>query len=179
MAGTILITGGARSGKSSYALRNAGDLWGRKAFIATMQPIDAETRERIEMHRAERGEGWETFEEPLEVPSLIRQLSEEYGTVVIDCLTLWLSNLMQAERDVEAETEALLRVLREKLFTGGIILVTNEVGMGIVPENELARRFRDQAGMLNRRVAEVAEEVYLMVAGSPLCVKGGGRPFSL
>jgi adenosylcobinamide kinase/adenosylcobinamide-phosphate guanylyltransferase len=171
MGRKILVTGGARSGKSSFALNAAAGLGGKKAFIATMEPLDVEGRERIEKHRKARGEEWETFEEPLDVPGLIRRASGEYGTVVIDCLTLWLSNLMHSGKDVEAEINSLVDAVRESAFGGGLVVVTNEVGMGIVPENDLARRFRDLAGVLNRRVAEAVDEAYLMVSGMPLTVK--------
>jgi adenosylcobinamide kinase/adenosylcobinamide-phosphate guanylyltransferase len=175
MGRVVFITGGARSGKSSFALQMGAEFGGGKAFVATMSPVDEESRERIERHRAERGAGWDTFEETIEVPALLGRLSDAYDTVVLDCLTLWLSNLMHSGGDVEAEVEALVGAVEKLALGGGLIVVSNEVGMGIVPVNETARRFRDLAGMLNRRVAGVAGEVFLMVSGIPVRIKGGGK----
>jgi adenosyl cobinamide kinase/adenosyl cobinamide phosphate guanylyltransferase len=164
----VFITGGARSGKSSFALDEASRAEGKKAFIATAEPLDEEMRQRIESHRAERGPGWITFEEPLEVPRLLNEM-EGYDVVLLDCLTLWLSNLMLAGRDFETESENMLAAL--KSAKKSVWVVSNEVGMGIVPENETARRFGDLAGRLNRAVAEISDEAYLVVSGMPLRLK--------
>jgi adenosylcobinamide kinase / adenosylcobinamide-phosphate guanylyltransferase len=166
----IFITGGARSGKSSFALKEASGMPGRKAYVATAEALDEEMRKRIEGHRKQRGKEWETFEEPLAIAEVIRKIRGEYGTVILDCLTLWLSNIMHANLDIEAEIERLISTLPSHQIS--IFIVSNEVGMGIVPENEMARKFRDMAGTLNRRVAEVADEVYLVVAGITLKIKG-------
>lgn len=163
-----MITGGARSGKSSFALKEAERLPGNRAFIATMEPGDDELRQRIARHQAERGPGWETFEEPLSVPRLFAQL-QGYSVVLVDCLTLWLANLMQAGIDPEKKTDELLAAAAKA--ASPVFLVSNEVGMGIVPENALARQFRDQAGFMNRRVAATADEVYLVVAGIAVRIK--------
>ncbi len=164
------IIGGARSGKSSFALKLASKAQGPKAFIATMGPQDEEGRARVAAHKKERGPEWETFEEETAVPSLIRLLDGKYKTVLIDCLTLWVSNLMHKGLDMEEMTCGLISALKDSEMD--IYLVSNEVGMGIVPENALARRFRDEAGRLNQRVAEAADEVYIVFAGIPLKIKG-------
>lgn len=170
--GLRLIIGGARSGKSAHAQSLAEAQAGRRGrapvMIATAEALDEEMRERIARHRAERGGAWRTLEAPLEVAEAIARL-DPADCAVVDCLTLWLSNLMFAERDLEAATEALLQAAGAS--QSEIILVTNEVGMSIVPENALARRFRDEAGRLNRRVAERACEVTVMFAGIPLRLK--------
>ncbi len=172
----VFITGGARSGKSSFALNQAAGIPGRKAYIATAEPLDGEMSERIRKHRDERGPEWETFEEPLELPSLIGDLKDRYSVILIDCLTLWLSNVLgrRAETPPGEEAGSLVRVLRDyktRPAASSVYIVSNEVGMGIVPGNELARRFRDLAGRLNQEVAAVADKAYLVVSGVPLRIK--------
>ncbi|MBI4844848.1 MAG: bifunctional adenosylcobinamide kinase/adenosylcobinamide-phosphate guanylyltransferase [Nitrospirae bacterium] len=167
----VFITGGARSGKSSFALREADKLEGRKAYIATAQALDEEMKGRIRRHKEERGAGWDTFEEPLKVSELLGKIKGEYCVIVLDCLTLWLSNLMMADADVNNEIEKFLNALRVTHHASRLLIVSNEVGMGIVPENELARRFRDMAGFLNQKAAEIADEVYLVTAGIPIKIK--------
>jgi adenosylcobinamide kinase/adenosylcobinamide-phosphate guanylyltransferase len=171
MGKMVFITGGARSGKSSFALDAGGAAGTRREYVATAEALDDEMRERIERHRRERGEGWDTREEPVELADALLEAFSGADAVVVDCLTLWVSNLMRAGRDVEEETEKLLQALREARERTTVLLVSNEVGMGIVPANETARRFRDLAGTLNRRVAEAADEVHLVVAGIPLRIK--------
>jgi len=170
----VFITGGARSGKSSFALKEASLVPGRKVFIATAEAIDPEMKERIERHRRDRGAGWETYEEPLHVSKAIEETSERCNVLVLDCLTIWLSNVMWAGPDVQREIENLVGTI--KRFSGNspatLFIVSNEVGMGIVPENGMARKFRDLAGTLNQRVAEVSGEVYWTVAGIPVKIKG-------
>jgi adenosylcobinamide kinase / adenosylcobinamide-phosphate guanylyltransferase len=168
----IFITGGARSGKSSFALKEASKIPGAKAYIATAEAFDEEMRERIENHKKQRAKDWDTFEEPIKVADVMQKIKAKYNLVIIDCLTLWLSNTMQSNADVLDEIEKLVLTLRDASSPSHIYVVTNEVGMGIVPDNELARRFRDMTGLLNQRVAEFADEVYLMVSGIPLKVKG-------
>jgi adenosylcobinamide kinase/adenosylcobinamide-phosphate guanylyltransferase len=166
----VLVGGGARSGKSRFALAHARKAWragGRLVYIATAEALDAEMRERIAHHRSERGEDFVTVEEPLELAAAIR--SAAGSAIVVDCLTLWLSNLMHGARKVDGETDAVLAAARET--TVELIFVTNEVGCGIVPENALAREFRDFAGAMNQRFADAANEVYWMVFGQPLRVK--------
>jgi adenosylcobinamide kinase/adenosylcobinamide-phosphate guanylyltransferase len=174
MGKLTFITGGARSGKSSLALRQAERSGGSKVFVATLEPRDEEMKERIERHVLERGDAWDTREEPLEVASLIGELSSEYDAAVVDCLTLWLSNVMHAGRDVEKEVDALVRALSGAKEKMDLYVVSNEVGMGIVPENEMAREFRDHAGALNQKVAVAADEVYLVASGIPMRIKGEG-----
>ena len=171
--GIVFITGGARSGKSSFALKEASKVPGRKAFIATAEPLDEEMRRRIKMHKKARGPEWETFEEPRELASLIKRLKGRYRALVIDCLTLWLSNIMrkQTETLIKKDLEELIGTVRK---TGSVLyIVSNEVGMGIVPANASARRFRDLAGIMNRKVADIADEVYMVVSGIPMKIKGG------
>lgn len=168
MTRTILVTGGARSGKSGLAERLALALGPRPVYIATAEARDAEMADRIAAHRARRGDGWPTREVPLDLPAALDE-SDGGPPRLVDCLTLWLSNLLLAGRDWRAEGEALAATLARQ--RAPVILVTNEVGSGIVPENPLARRYRDAAGWLNQRIAAGADEVWLSVAGCPLKVK--------
>jgi adenosylcobinamide kinase/adenosylcobinamide-phosphate guanylyltransferase len=163
------ILGGSRSGKSSFALERASMISGTRAFIATAQAFDDEMKERIERHKLERSPEWITFEEHVALPSLIRSMRSGYDVVLIDCLTLWLSNLMMNNADVEAEIESFLSAAIA--CHASLFVVSNEVGMGIVPENALARKFRDFAGTLNRRMADIADEVYLVTAGIATKIK--------
>jgi adenosylcobinamide kinase/adenosylcobinamide-phosphate guanylyltransferase len=167
-----LVLGGARSGKSGFAQAQAqaeaqGGA-GRPVMIATGQAFDDEMRARIEQHRRERGAAWRTVEAPLDLPQALGRLHED-DVVVVDCLTLWLSNLMLGDRAIEPETVALCATLTR--MKNPIWLVSNEVGLGIVPENALARRFRDAAGRLHQQLAAQADRVVLMVAGLPVKVK--------
>jgi adenosylcobinamide kinase/adenosylcobinamide-phosphate guanylyltransferase len=163
----ILIGGGARSGKSRYALEKARAIEGTRAFVATGHPSDEEMTARIARHRQERGEEFTTIEEPIE---LARALQANFDAMVVDCLTLWLSNIMFANKDCDAEIDALLSAAQSA--TGTIIFVTNEVGSGIIPtDHALSREFRDRAGILNQRVAAIAQEVYWMIFGQALKVK--------
>lgn len=164
----VLITGGARAGKSRFAQDQALALGqAQVSFIATAEPRDEEMRQRIAKHRAERPPAWETLEAPLEVPQTLQQA--RHGVVLLDCLTLWVSNLMLAGREVLPALEHLLAVRAQTGKT--LLVVTNEVGLGIVPENPLARRYRDLLGVANARVAQEAQRVYLLVAGIPLQIK--------
>jgi adenosyl cobinamide kinase/adenosyl cobinamide phosphate guanylyltransferase len=167
----ILIGGGSRSGKSQEALRRLRASGSRLGFIATAEPWDDEMRERIELHREERGPGIVTWEDPLHVADRLRQEGGSYDAIVVDCLTLWLTNLMlqSPRRDVCRETEDLLDAAMKT--RAEVILVTNEVGSGIVPGNALAREFRDFAGRLNQQAAEKALEVHWMIFGIGLRIK--------
>jgi adenosylcobinamide kinase/adenosylcobinamide-phosphate guanylyltransferase len=171
MGGLTFITGGARSGKSSFALREASSKAGRRLFVATLEPRDEEMRLRAELHRAERGPGWESREEPLGLAAALSEAAEGCEVCVVDCLTLWLSNVIHAGRDVEAEIAGLVSALEDAKRHIEVYVVSNEVGMGIVPGNELARRFRDYAGLLNQKVAGAADSVYLMASGIPVRIK--------
>ena len=165
----VLVGGGARSGKSRHALQLARQCGHRLGFIATAAPGDDEMRSRIALHQRERGPDFTTFEEPLAVASLIRTQAAALDAIVVDCLTLWLSNHMFAGANLETAAEELLDAATAAPST--IILVTNEVGCGIVPDNALAREYRDQAGKLNQQVAQQAAAFYWMAFGIPLKVK--------
>jgi len=166
-----LIGGGARSGKSRFAREYAEARFSRLALVATAQPLDVEMQLRIARHRAERGPRWTTIEEPLDLVAAMGGQAGCFDVFLIDCLTLWLSNiLLTPGREPAGE---ILRLVEGLAAGPPSILVANEVGCGIVPENELARLFRDLSGMLNRRVAEVAREVYWMAFGLPVRIKGG------
>ncbi len=161
-----LVLGGARSGKSRYAEGLIGD---RPAvYVATAQAYDDEMRDRLAAHRARRGPNWTTVEEPLDLPGALARLADD-RPVLVDCLTLWLSNLLLAERDIEAEAGRLLDGL--SACPGPVVLVSNEVGLGIVPDNALARRFRDHAGTLHQRLGQLAHSVVFVAAGLPLMLK--------
>ncbi|GLR65368.1 adenosylcobinamide kinase/adenosylcobinamide phosphate guanyltransferase [Acidocella aquatica] len=163
-----LVLGGARSGKSRFAQMQAERQVGPLVMIATGQAFDEEMRQRIDRHRAERGPAWHTVEAPVD---LLRALAglQPSDVAVVDCLTLWLNNLMFAEMDLEAKGSALVAAVQR--LQNQVWLVSNEVGLGIVPENALARRFRDSAGRLHQQLAAVADRVVLMVAGLPMIVK--------
>jgi adenosyl cobinamide kinase/adenosyl cobinamide phosphate guanylyltransferase len=174
----IFIIGGARSGKSSFALNEASKIKGQKVYIATAEALDGEMRERIEKHKKNRGEEWDTIEEPLKVPAVLSQVKDRYNIIVLDCLTLWLSNILHRKGNIEDnikelidELEGLKDASRITHHASQLYIVSNEVGMGIVPDNELVRRFRDLAGFLNQKVAELADEVYLIVSGLPVRIK--------
>ena len=164
-----LITGGARSGKSVLAESRALAAEGRPTYIATATAGDTEMAERIARHRARRDDRWRDIEAPLDLVAALDD-SDGTGARLVDCLTLWLTNLMFTPgRDWRAEAEALCAALPRQ--QSPVILVTNEVGMGIVPDNALAREFRDAAGTLNQSVAAIADDVILAVSGLPLKVK--------
>jgi adenosylcobinamide kinase/adenosylcobinamide-phosphate guanylyltransferase len=197
----VFITGGARSGKSSFAVAEASRINGKKACIATAEALDEEMRQRIENHRRQRGDEWVTYEEPIKIANVIKKIEGEYSVIVIDCLTLWLSNIMHSGLEITDAINTLIDVLNEKNppsppfskgglggFSGEIeseragashaptlFVVSNEVGMGIVPENEMARKFRDMAGILNQKMAEVSDRVYMVVAGIPIKIKDKGE----
>lgn len=162
------VLGGARSGKSAYAERLTTARPAPWTYIATSQAYDEEMRERIALHQGRRGEGWETVDAPLDLVNAIDAVPDG-RPVLIDCLTLWLTNHMLAEHDLAVECRRLAAVLSRP--RGPWVVVSNEVGLGIVPDNALARRFRDEAGRLNQQVAAVAGSVSMMVAGLPLKVK--------
>jgi adenosylcobinamide kinase/adenosylcobinamide-phosphate guanylyltransferase len=170
MSRHILVLGGARSGKSRHAESLADKHKGERIYIATAEPGDEEMQRRICDHRRQRGMAWRTIEEPVELARALKRECAEGRLVLVDCLTLWLSNLMLQERDIRQEIEHLGMMLPR--LDGTVILVSNEVGLGIVPENELARRFRDEAGFANKRIAAACDEVVVMFAGLALKLKG-------
>jgi adenosylcobinamide kinase/adenosylcobinamide-phosphate guanylyltransferase len=169
--GPVLVLGGARSGKSSFAetLVEASGL--PRHYVATGRAFDEEMRERIAHHRAARsGRGWTTHEEPLDLVGLLRRIDAPARAILVDCLTLWVTNLMMEERDMVAEFAALAAFLPQA--RSRLVFVSNEVGLGIVPENRMARDFRDHAGRLHQMVAEKSAEVHFVAAGLPLKMKG-------
>ncbi len=172
-----LVLGGAESGKSVHAERLAEARDGPLLYIATAEPLDEEMTARVARHRARRGPRWRTREVPLALPEAIRAADAETAAVLVDCLTLWLANLMGAERDPAREAEALAAALART--AAPVILVSNEVGLGIVPENPLARRFREHAGRLNRAFAAAADRVDFLAAGIPLALKSPGAAPSM
>ena len=167
--GLTLVLGGARSGKSRYAESLIEKLPPPWVYIATAEACDAEMEQRIAAHRARRGDRWQTIEAPHDLAGPISHVSKG-SAVLIDCLTLWLSNRLLAEADMDHEIAALESALAK--LSGTVVLVSNEVGSGIVPDKVLARQFRDLQGQLNQRIAVKSDRVVLMVAGLPLTVKG-------
>jgi len=180
------IIGGVRSGKSSFALNLAnnyilfkkgvhgGDEISptlRKAYIATAEALDDEMKARIEEHKRKRGDDWDTYEEPINIVSRIEEIRHKYDVILIDCLTLWLSNIIHSDFDVLYEIENLVNALRITHYALRIYVISNEVGLGIVPDNALSRKFRDMSGYLNQRVASIADEVYFVTAGIPIKIK--------
>ena len=166
---STLVLGGARSGKSRYAEAVAMAAQPPWLYVATAQSADDEMAARIAEHRSRRGERWQTVEAPLDLAGTLAA-APMAATVLVDCLTLWLANLMFKDRDVEADIQRLEQVMAAR--QAPLVLVSNEVGFGIVPENALARRFRDLQGRLNQRIAARADRVVLMVVGLPMFVKG-------
>ncbi|GBR47218.1 bifunctional adenosylcobinamide kinase/adenosylcobinamide-phosphate guanylyltransferase [Acetobacter pomorum] len=169
--GAVLVLGGARSGKSRLAEEMLTALPPPWVYLATGRAFDAEMQERIEHHKASRTEkGWQTVEEPLDIAWALKTYA--HLPVLVDCLTLWVTNMLLDDQNVEEATQRLLDVLQERLAP--TILVGNEVGLGIVPENALARRFRDETGRLHQRIAAQAGQVIFVAAGLPLVLKGKG-----
>lgn len=164
-----LVLGGQRSGKSAYAERLVARRPGPCVYLATAEAGDAEMTERIRRHRERRGERWTTVEAPLDLAERLTEVSRPDRAVLVDCLTLWLSNLLAAARDPEGETRLLLDALDR--VSGPVVLVSNEVGLGVVPDNALARRFVDHAGRLHQAVAGLADSVIFMAAGLPVTLK--------
>jgi len=169
---TLLVTGPCRSGKSSCALEHAEHCGTRRLFIATAQIFDQEMEARVKRHRAERDPSWTTIEEPLDPAAVIQEHQATYDVILLDCITLWLTNLLgqdMSDANILERVDELCTVLQQTPIH--IIMVTNETGWSIVPENPLARRFRDLAGFANQRLARAAEAVILTVAGLPLVIK--------
>jgi adenosylcobinamide kinase/adenosylcobinamide-phosphate guanylyltransferase len=169
----LFVTGGCRSGKSRFALDYANTWFKNKVFLATSQALDEEMERRIEQHRKARGSDWTTIEEPTNLAEALSALDTTYDVVLIDCLTIWISNLLmdgKTEEQIIFLTEQLVEVM--KGMDQSIIVVSNEVGSGIVPENKIARVYRDIAGMVNQKVAACSDTVVLTVAGIPQAIKG-------
>jgi adenosylcobinamide kinase/adenosylcobinamide-phosphate guanylyltransferase len=166
---TMLVLGGARSGKSRYAQKLAEAGSARLVFVATGQAFDAEMTDRIRRHQADRDNRWTTLEAPIDLADAIREGDGDNTVLLVDCLTLWASNLLLGEEDAEAHLAALLAAIG--VARARVLLVANEVGLGIVPDNALARQFRDLAGTINQRVAAAVDRVHMTVAGIPIVVK--------
>ena len=169
-----LVLGGARSGKSRHAERLiesalASELYEGATYLATAEALDEEMKARVDEHRARRGSDWHTVEEPLDLSGALAANADPARPILVDCLTLWLTNIMMAGRDVDAETQSLVAALQD--VAGPVVLVSNEVGLGIVPDSALARRFRDHAGRLNQAVADVADRVLFVAAGLAMTMK--------
>jgi len=166
---TTLILGGARSGKSAYAERLVLATQLRPIYIATGQAHDDEMHQRIAHHQSRRGISWVTIEEPLKLCEILTANAAPANAILVDCLTLWLSNLMMANKNIEEETDALTTLI--PALAGPVVFVSNEVGMGLVPETALGRTFRDHQGRLNQRIADVADTVSFIAAGYPITLK--------
>ena len=169
----ILITGGCRSGKSRLALDYANQHFSKRLYLATSEALDEEMTERIAHHKKTRGPEWQTIEEPVEVVNKIRQYGDKTDVILLDCITLWLSNLLMRQKkdsEIMKEIGALIDTVRE--VQTSLILVSNEVGLGIVPADPLSRRFRDLSGMTNQKIAKAADAAIFMVSGIPIFLKG-------
>lgn len=166
---STLVLGGARSGKSRYAEKLASDAKLNLVYIATAEIRDKEMIARVKRHQADRKDQWKTIEEPIDIASEINKNSTSENVILIDCLTLWLSNLLEKERSISNETKSLINAIKKA--KGHLIFVSNEVGQGIVPANPLARTFRDEAGRLNQSIAETVDEVFFITAGLPMTLK--------
>ncbi|MEN3791827.1 bifunctional adenosylcobinamide kinase/adenosylcobinamide-phosphate guanylyltransferase [Fulvimarina sp. MAC3] len=174
MSEILFVLGGARSGKSAYAEARARQSGLDPVYLATAQAFDDEMWDRVARHRADRvDDGWTTIEEPLALAETIAAQRSRTRVLLVDCLTLWVSNLMMAEREVADEIDRLIAAMSHGP-EGSVIFVSNETGLGIVPDNAMARAFRDHAGRLNQRIAAIADEVVFVAAGLPLVLKPQG-----
>ena len=168
MAFSLLITGGARSGKSGFAEQRVKAFGAPLVYIATAEAFDSEMKDRIALHKARRGPDWKTVHAPLNLPQALRE-ADGKGPCLVDCLTIWLNNLMFAEQGTATAADQLVAAIAAR--SDPVVLVTNEVGSGIVPENAMARRFRDEAGRMNQIIAAAVDEVYFSVSGIPVRIK--------
>lgn len=166
----ILVLGGARSGKTGFAEDLALNMGQKPAYLATAEALDTEMAERVAVHQRQRRGRFTTIEEPFALPRALLGAVARHDVVLVDCLTLWLSNLLGAGQDVAGAVEQLAETL-EQIEGGRVILVSNEVGLGIVPDNPMARSFRDLAGATHQRMAEICDEVYFIIAGLPIVLK--------
>jgi adenosylcobinamide kinase/adenosylcobinamide-phosphate guanylyltransferase len=173
-ASHFLVVGGQRSGKSRYAESLIAASGRKPVYIATATAGDGEMAGRIAVHRSRRGESWTTFEEPLAISDTLKAAAGPDRAVLVDCLTLWLANLLEAERDVAAETDRLVVALNDA--AGPVVLVSNELGSGIIPMNPLTRRYADAHGTLNQRIAAAVGRVVLVIAGVPVLIKPQRQP---
>jgi adenosylcobinamide kinase / adenosylcobinamide-phosphate guanylyltransferase len=166
----ILVLGGARSGKSAFAEQLIDQTLLHKIYIATCEPFDGDMNTRISLHKSRRGANWTLVEEPIDLMRSLTENAHQTRAILVDCLTLWLTNLMMGDKDIAHYTRELTGCLQA--VQGTIILVSNEVGQGIVPDNKMARDFRDYAGVLHQKIAAIADEVYFITAGLPHTLKG-------
>jgi len=177
MAHTVFITGGARSGKSSFAEKRALEFGASLGYLATAQTLDEEMNERVRRHQKRRGDEWHTIEEPIHLSQALARCDGHYQAILVDCITLWLSNLLLSYEESGKDCEELIQEDVQRLkntlhgMTTPVILVSNEVGQGIVPDNGLARLFRDIAGLTNQVLAAAANEVHVVISGIPLKLK--------
>lgn len=169
----IFITGGCRSGKSRFALNYANQHFSKKIYLATCGVLDEEMARRVEDHKKIRGPEWQTIEESVAIVDKIRQYGDKVEVILLDCITLWLSNLLMkwnSDSRIMDEADRFIDVIKQNQTS--LIIVSNEVGMGIVPAEPLGRRFRDLSGIVNQKIAEVADTVIYMVSGIPMFLKG-------
>ncbi|HEV7291175.1 bifunctional adenosylcobinamide kinase/adenosylcobinamide-phosphate guanylyltransferase [Devosia sp. RR2S18] len=166
-----LVLGGARSGKTAFAERLAIRSGNQPAYLATAEALDSEMRDRVASHQRLRGKRFATIEEPLALSDTLFSASVSHDVILVDCLTLWITNLLVANEDVSKAVSELGATLVQ-LKRANVILVSNEVGLGIVPDNAMARTFRDLAGAAHQRLAEICDDVYFVVAGLPMTLKG-------
>ncbi|MEZ0344930.1 MAG: bifunctional adenosylcobinamide kinase/adenosylcobinamide-phosphate guanylyltransferase [Caldimicrobium sp.] len=169
------VLGGAKSGKTGFALKYAKELKGFKNYyyLATAQALDEEMKEKIEKHQKERPSFWKLIEEPLNISYHLEKLSDSFSVILLDCVTLWVSNILHYNKDLDKETERFLKALKNyrNHERSWLIIISNEIGLGIVPENKLARKYRDLVGSLNQKISALSEEVYFIVAGLPISLK--------
>ena len=172
MGKITFISGGARSGKSTFAISIAEKRKNKTAFIATCEPKDAEMKKRIALHKASRPHNWKTFEEPCDIGPVLNKIGPGFKIIIIDCVTLWITNLMMKDNNcasIETKTKIVLDII--KRIKADCIIVTNEVGLGIVPNNRMAREFRDIAGRVNQMIAQRSSSAYFMISGIPWRIK--------
>ncbi|MCX8085133.1 MAG: bifunctional adenosylcobinamide kinase/adenosylcobinamide-phosphate guanylyltransferase [Calditerrivibrio sp.] len=164
-----LITGGIKSGKSSFAL-SLGEGYKNRLFIATAEPFDDDMKKKIDLHKMERGDGWTTIEEPLNLTNALKD-SEHYDFIIIDCLTMWVNNILYHKVDIDIYINDFLKYLKRGL-NSELVLVTNEVGLGIIPIDSVVREYVNLLGQVNQKLAHLSERVILMVSGLPFYIKG-------
>lgn len=169
--GHVLVLGGARSGKTGFAERLTMRAGQRPVYLATAEALDEEMRDRVRTHQQQRSGAFATLEEPLQLSDALRRAAETHDAILVDCLTLWITNMIVANRNVAAAVDELAATLAA-IDRARVILVSNEVGLGIVPDNAMARMFRDLAGSAHQRLAEICEDAYFVVAGLPMVLKG-------
>jgi adenosylcobinamide kinase/adenosylcobinamide-phosphate guanylyltransferase len=171
MAGHVLVLGGARSGKTGFAERLAMRAGERPLYLATAVALDEEMAERVRMHQEQRHKRFATLEEPLALPAALKAAAKTHDVILVDCLTLWITNLLGAERNVAAAVDELIATL-PAIADARVIIVSNEVGLGIVPDNPMARLFRDLSGSAHQRLADICSDVHFVIAGLPMTLKG-------